>query len=390
MHQAIKLRLAGGRSMKIFFVYLFAIMGLTDLAAAAVGVDLAKSYNAAKLDLQKDESKQRQVMSALYKINKNMKKMVSERGQLSQEKFAVENSVQNLEEKIGELEASLKEQRLLLRERTRVIYKLGGQGIARLLFSSRSSLELERNLRVLGAISKKDAEIIKLYYRNLAELEKKKSKLVNRLTYLTKVEKRIESKEKELTAENQMKEKILARIKSSQKFNLQKIEQIRAQSSEAKNSDAGVFDLFFRPAFFEKKGQLSAPISGPLLARYGIQKVAGERSVKLPSRGIFIGAQLSSAVKSVFEGSVAFAGEVPGHGKTVVIDHGDHYYSVYGHLSSIEVQEGQELRSLQSLGRSGFDSLENRSGLYFEIRHFSEPYDPSIWVKGIQQDETSS
>ena len=82
-----------------------------------------------------------------------------------------------------------------------------------------------------------------------------------------------------------------------------------------------------------------------------------------------------SKVKSVFAGTVAFVGSLAGYGKTLVIDHGDHYYTVYSHTDSISVGEGDEVAQNQIIASSG-------EGLYFEVRHFSEPYDPSSWIKG--------
>jgi septal ring factor EnvC (AmiA/AmiB activator) len=75
---------------------------------------------------------------------------------------------------------------------------------------------------------------------------------------------------------------------------------------------------------------------------------------------------------------VAFIGRVSGFGKTMVVDHGDHYYSVYSFLSEALVNQGERLKEQQLIAKSG-ESWAQGSGMYFEIRHFSDAVDPNDW-----------
>ncbi len=85
-------------------------------------------------------------------------------------------------------------------------------------------------------------------------------------------------------------------------------------------------------------------------------------------------------MKAIFSGTVAFADEVPGFGTTVIIDHGDHYYSVYSHNKKLFVKPGESIKEQQVIGHSGRSAINLADGLYFEIRHFSEPLDPQSWL----------
>ncbi len=86
-------------------------------------------------------------------------------------------------------------------------------------------------------------------------------------------------------------------------------------------------------------------------------------------------------IHSVAEGTVAMAGTLPGYGKTVIIDHGDNYYSVYAFNQSLKVREGQKITEGTILAVSGGSSPLFGPGLYFEIRHFTDAIDPHSWIK---------
>ena len=48
----------------------------------------------------------------------------------------------------------------------------------------------------------------------------------------------------------------------------------------------------------------------------------------------------------------------------------------------IDVGEGQQITQHQMIAQSGIDTKTDLPGIYFEIRHFSEPDDPQKWMKG--------
>ena len=344
--------------------------------------NLAREFHMTKIKLMKDEVRQREILGRLYEINKNMKKIVTEKTSLEQEKLLVESNVHDLAGKITELDQKTKSQKMLLRGRLSAIYKLGGQGIARFLFSSTSSAELERSLKILGIVAKQDLELIKSYSKSVKELDSRKRKFQLRWTHLKDVERKIQNKENSLLAENQNKNKILSEVRLSQNASVNKLSKIKKQSLAFVGEDeSGLLDLLFRPAFVEQRGQLPMPIDGHLAQGFGLMRDEVHRVV-ISHKGQFYSAPQGTLVKAIFSGKVAFAGEVPGFGITLIVDHGDHYYSVYSHTRDLKVHEGDEVQQLQTLASSGRSGSGFGDGIYFEIRHFSEPADPKQWMKG--------
>ncbi len=83
------------------------------------------------------------------------------------------------------------------------------------------------------------------------------------------------------------------------------------------------------------------------------------------------------------EGVVAFAGQFTGYGNLVIVEHGERAFSLYGHLSAIQVAQGERIPAQAPLGRSGLNP-NGTPALYFELRVDGKPVDPLQWLqKGI-------
>ena len=80
------------------------------------------------------------------------------------------------------------------------------------------------------------------------------------------------------------------------------------------------------------------------------------------------------------EGVVAFADQFTGYGNLVIVEHGDGAFSLYGHLSTIQVQKGARLEPLSVVGRTGRNPNGTPS-LYFELRVDAKPVDPLQWLQ---------
>lgn len=78
-------------------------------------------------------------------------------------------------------------------------------------------------------------------------------------------------------------------------------------------------------------------------------------------------------------GIVRLAGYFGIYGNAVVLDHGYGLMTLYGHLSSIEVAEGDRVERGQRLGRSGETGLAGGDHLHFAVLLQGMPVDPVEW-----------
>lgn len=71
-----------------------------------------------------------------------------------------------------------------------------------------------------------------------------------------------------------------------------------------------------------------------------------------------------------------------GLGNHVIIDHGAGITSVYAHLNSISVREGQDVNLQTTIGYEGTTGVSTGTHLHFEIRVNNQPVDPHKFIPG--------
>ncbi|AFH62135.1 peptidoglycan DD-metalloendopeptidase family protein [Paenibacillus caseinilyticus] len=79
-------------------------------------------------------------------------------------------------------------------------------------------------------------------------------------------------------------------------------------------------------------------------------------------------------------GTVSFAGWKSGYGHTIMIDHGNGYETLYGHLSRIGVKEGEAVDKGEKIGVMGSSGQSTGVHLHFEIRRHGEQLNPLRYV----------
>lgn len=83
-------------------------------------------------------------------------------------------------------------------------------------------------------------------------------------------------------------------------------------------------------------------------------------------------------ITPMMQGKVTYAGEIFwGYGKHVIVDHGDNISSLYGHLDTIKVNEGDEVKPGVVIGTEGNTGWSTGPHLHFEIRVFGIPVNPN-------------
>ena len=76
------------------------------------------------------------------------------------------------------------------------------------------------------------------------------------------------------------------------------------------------------------------------------------------------------------DGRVAMVADHFFPGRLVVIDHGDELYTLYAHLSKIQVEQGQAVPAGEQIGEVGQSGVATGPHLHFEVRINGTPYDP--------------
>ena len=105
---------------------------------------------------------------------------------------------------------------------------------------------------------------------------------------------------------------------------------------------------------------------------------------KLIDKEVHLGMDLASIANSYVpasnKGRVIFTGRLGIYGLTVIIDHGQGIYSLYGHLSRIDVKEGQEIKKRNIIGITGQTGLAGGDHLHFSILINGIFVNPEEWL----------
>ncbi|MCU6497967.1 peptidoglycan DD-metalloendopeptidase family protein [Rugamonas sp. A1-17] len=128
--------------------------------------------------------------------------------------------------------------------------------------------------------------------------------------------------------------------------------------------------------FASLKGQLRAPVSGKVAAKFGTKRGDG------PSwKGMFIRTGEGAEIRSIAGGKIIFADWLRGFGNMIIVDHGGQYWSIYGNCESLLKRVGDVVKAGDSIASAGNSGGNEESGLYFELRHQGTAFDPAGWVK---------
>lgn len=132
--------------------------------------------------------------------------------------------------------------------------------------------------------------------------------------------------------------------------------------------------------FTANKGRLPWPVAeGVVVGRFGTHPHPSLPGIRIERRGIDIATTAGGTVSAIFSGRVSNVITIPGGGMVVMVDHGSHR-SVYANLGSVDVAQGDDLRTGQTIG-TVIDLGEGpRAHLEIWNAKGSAPLDPAQWI----------
>ena len=123
------------------------------------------------------------------------------------------------------------------------------------------------------------------------------------------------------------------------------------------------------------KKTIGAPVfSWPLSGKVLSTAEEAEREKKISIEG-----KPEETITTARAGQVFFTGETKGYSSTLIVDHLDGFYSVYGGDIEITVHKGEILAKNGIIGK--MVSTREKPNLFFEIRQGTEPMNPLDYLK---------
>ncbi len=377
--------------------------------------DLAKK----RQELALLETEEKGVLNTISILDQNLNQTRTYLSELSKSEVMLERALVQLTADIDSLDRKIETRREAMRKRIRTLYISGRNSEARVLYSLLTQEgNPDRQVYWVHHILNQDQQEVEVLQQLVQERDEKKQSESAHLSDLKQLRTKKAAEEKGLVTQMSGQEKMLMSLKHDQNMQrralkefeqnqktmlalIKKLEEKRkkeieqAKKDEAarkakEKADKGKKKDKKAPAkTVEKpkvtvaesvKGPKCTPLKGNIISQYGLQEHP-VLHIMTRNLGVEIRGKRGEAVRAAAAGSVVMVGEIDGRGPSVIIEHAGGTYSVYGHLKSIRVQEGKEVRNCEEIGEVGDVASLNGIKLYFQVSEGTQTVDPLQWLK---------
>jgi septal ring factor EnvC (AmiA/AmiB activator) len=334
---------------------------------------------------------------------------------LERQRDLTSQAVREIEQKIGSLgnrlesssaalalaEDNLADKQAILRRRLADIYKRGPLYTFQVMLTAESFGDLLARYKYLYLTSRQDRSIVGEVTKLTERVRQERNALLglrseydrtrgDREVELQNYARLAEERQSQLRqlerTSTQTKQRITALERSEAQLTatLAALEKARRAAAPARGaSGAAAPDPESGGLSTSDIGKLDWPVDGTILYEFGRDSLPSGAVVR--HNGIGIAAAVGTPVKAVDSGKVVLVQPMATYGLTVILQHGNGYYSLYTQLKAASVKVGQQLARGQVLGTVGGANLVEGPHLYFEIRGSNQiALDPIIWLRRRQ------
>ncbi len=329
---------------------------------------------------------------------------------LERQKESTQRIVNEIERQIGGLTGQLErasaelilaqdnlaERRAILERRLVDIYKRGALYAFQVLLSAESFGDLLSRYKYLYLTSRQDRALVE-------EVERLRNRVVTQRNNLLYVRGELDRRRQEREAEYERygelaveRARRLDQLRRSARYTERRLTALerdearltsllaaleRSRREAAARNRAGLFTAPAPGAITTASlGKLDWPVEGTLVYRFGRDTLASGGVIRW--NGIGIAAPAGTPVRSVEAGQVRLVGQFGTYGLTILLEHGNGYYSVYAQLQSASVKLGDRVAKGQVIGTVGGVNSDYGPHLHFEIRGENQiALDPTDWLK---------
>ena len=315
----------------------------------------------AQIKSEKDQL-EKEVDALDQKIIAAENKLLTIESDLENKKEQVETAKKDLEEAM----MKKKYQYEATKDRMVQMYKNKKTGYIELVFSSGSLPELLNRAQYIKVISQYDNQLLDEYEKQEEIIAEKKKILESEQVHIEKLYANQEAAKSDL--ENMRADKN-AKIKQKDSKANSLSAEIDEMEAISKQLEKDIKRLTQNSTVKYTGGKFAWPVPG----YYTISSEYNPREnpvLKIPEfhQGIDIPAPYGTAVNAAANGKVIVAGWVNGFGNTVMIDHGNDIVTIYGHNSSLVVNEGDTVTKGQQVAKVGSTGRSTGNHCHFEVR----------------------
>ncbi len=128
------------------------------------------------------------------------------------------------------------------------------------------------------------------------------------------------------------------------------------------------------------RGPFIMPLTGRQTGGYGVSRILNKKE-RSPHKGMDIASPEGTSIKAANGAVVSLAKELLLSGNTVVLDHGWGVSTIYAHMRSVAVKEGQIVRRGQIIGEVGSTGRASGPHLHFGAEIRGASIDPASLIE---------
>ncbi len=127
-------------------------------------------------------------------------------------------------------------------------------------------------------------------------------------------------------------------------------------------------------------GSFSLPVPGPVISVFGKRSVYNGQP-RSPHSGTDFQGATGTPIRAPNAGKVVLASALYYSGNTVILDHGLGLYSYFGHLSTFSVDEGDQVKPGEVVGKVGATGVVTGPHLHWSVRLAGTRVDPMSLIR---------
>lgn len=335
--------------------------------------------NAVQSQIKETKREKTERVKQLNELNAEMNRVQQTLDELNAEIATTSEKISYTEMEISNKQRDYDGRLAIFNLRLKEMYQYGEVNFLEVLLNSSSLSDFLTRFEYLKYIANNDKKLLDDVTAIKASLEQEKQSLDEMKASLEISKKNQMAKSSELETATQAQQQLVNQINSDLNAQFELLEDLEAESNaiasqikaiQAKNSaNTKAPGAYLWPC----------PSSRTITSEYGyrIHPISG---VKKLHTGMDIGAKSGSDIIAAAGGTVIMAQYYGGYGNCVIIDHGGGVSTLYAHMSSIGVKNGQTVTAGQSIGKVGSTGNSTGPHLHFEVRINGNTQNPRNYV----------
>lgn len=347
------------------------ILAYTGISIGATQSDI-NSWNEQKENAENQlegvKDQKETASSELEEVNNQIFSLQSEIYTLENKLNTLNSSIEQKQNEIQEKQAELEHKEQLLKDRMVAMYKGGGVSYLDVVLGSTSYVDMFTKYNAVKTIAEKDTELINEVANQKTTIENEKKTLEESKAEVESVKQEKDAKNAMLTAKKVAKQETVNKLSAEEQALQKKIDEFEAAIDQAQkeiqesiNNSGGGYEGSF-------KGILEWPLS---YSYNRITSIFGNRTAPTAGASSNHGAiDIGVSYVPVYapaDGKVIVARSLSGYGSYIMIDHGNGWYTAFGHLSQYKVSEGTIVKTGQQIAVSGNTGVSTGPHLHYEV-----------------------